>query len=70
MANSSHIAVCAVNSVIEGGLAAGDAHVTADRGFVVAPVDHEVMAFRFARDGLLNGRAQQVVAFAGPQRRA
>src|SRR3954453_2393351 len=39
-------------------LAAGDAHMAADAGPIVPPVDDEVVALRFQPDGAVDGDAE------------
>ena len=46
---------------------AGDAHVTRHRGAAMAAIDHEIMAFRLARDRGLDRRVQEIVGFRSAQ---
>src|SRR5262249_15496678 len=50
--------------------AARHAHMSADRGSGVPAIDDEVVALGLAADRFVDGRLQQLVAFARPQRRA
>src|SRR5689334_19247451 len=50
-------------------LAAGQRHGPSHRGLLVAP-NNKVMAFGFARDGLIDGSVEQRIVLARPERRA
>ena len=48
--------------------AAGDAHMAADAGAVVAAVDDEVVPLRLQADGVVDCSTEQLVVGGGPQR--
>src|SRR5918994_7098452 len=50
--------------------AAGDAHVSRQRGPLMASVDNEIVPLGLAGDGLVDRGIQKVVALGGAQRRA
>ena len=51
-------------------LATGRAHVAPQRRPLMATVNHEIMAFGFARDRLVDCLVQEFIAFRGAQRAA